>query len=132
MVSLADKKLSDLSRRERQIMDVVYRLQEAAVSEILAGMADPPSYSAVRALVGILQDKGYLRHRKEGRKYVYAATVRRDQARKSALKHVMKVFFDNSAEQLVAALVDPGQAGLSQSELERLSQLIEQARKEGK
>ena len=113
-------------------MDVVFRLQEASVSEIRDGLADPPGYSAVRALVGILQDKGYLRHRKEGRKYVYAATVLRDEASKSALKHVMKTFFDNSAEQLVAALVDPTQANLSESELERLSRLIERARREGK
>ncbi|HOP05732.1 MAG TPA: BlaI/MecI/CopY family transcriptional regulator [candidate division Zixibacteria bacterium] len=129
---LAQKKLSDLSRRERQIMDVVFRLQEVSVSDILESLTDPPSYSAVRALVGILQDKGYLRHRKEGRKYVYSATVQRERASKSALKHVMKTFFDNSAEQLVAALVDPSQSDLSDHDLERLSRLIEQARKEGK
>ena len=123
---------SELSRRERQIMDVVYRLGQASAAEVLAGLPDPPSYSAVRALLRILEDKAHLTHAEEGGKYVYAPTRPRDSAGKSALRRVLETFFDNSAEKAVAALLDRSDQAISPEELDRLARLIEQARKDGR
>jgi predicted transcriptional regulator len=120
----------DLSRRERQIMDVIYQRGQATAAEVADAIPDPPSYSAVRALLRILEEKGFLRHEQQGLRYVFIPTVARDRARRSALKGLVKTFFDGSVEQTVAALI--GNQKLSGEELERLSKLIEQARKEGR
>ena len=121
-----------LSRRERQIMDIVYQLGRVTAADVLQGMSDPPSYSAVRALLRILEDKGHLRHEQEGTTYVYLPTVSRDAASRSAVKHLLQTFFEGSAERAMAALLDVSQSKLSQDELGRLAQLIATAKKEGR
>ena len=121
-----------LARRERQIMEIVYRLGRVTAAEVLAALPDPPSYSAVRAHLRILEDKGHLRHDQEGTRYVFRSTVARHRARRSALKQVVQTFFDGSAEQAVAALLDMSHAKLSEDDLDRLSGLIDKARKEGR
>jgi len=121
-----------LSRRERQIMDAVYRLGQATAAEVLENMPDPPGYSAVRTMLRLLEEKGYLRHDQDGPRYVYLPTLSRDKARQSALKQLVQTFFDNSTEQTVAALLDMAKSKMSDEELERLSRLIEKARKEGR
>jgi predicted transcriptional regulator len=123
---------SQLTRRERQIMDIVYRRAHATAAEVLGELPDPPSYSAVRALLRILEEKGYLRHQQEGPRYVFLPTLARDKARRSALKQIVQTFFDGSAEQAVAALLDMSQPRLSQADLDRLVRLIGKARKEGR
>ena len=122
----------NLSRRERQIMDVVYRLGQASAADVLENMPDPPGYSAVRTMLRLLEEKGYLRHDQDGPRYVYLPTLSRDKARQSALKQLVQTFFDNSTEQTVAALLDMSKSKMSGEELERLSELIENARKEGR
>lgn len=119
-----------LSRRERQIMDVIYARGQATAAEVTAALPDPPSYSAVRALLRILEQKGHLRHQEDGPRYVFLPTVSRDRARKSALRNLVKTFFDGSPAQAAAALID--QADLSQDEVSRLAELIDKARKEGR
>jgi predicted transcriptional regulator len=118
----------DLSRRERQIMDVIFERGQATAAEVADAIPDPPSYSAVRALLRILEEKGYLRHEQQGLRYVFTPTMRRASARRSALKSVVKTFFDGSVENTVAALL--GQQKLSREELDRLADLITRARKE--
>lgn len=122
----------NLSRRERQIMDVLFRRGEASVSEVLAGLPDPPSYSAVRAHLRTLEDKGHVRHEAKGLRYVYIPTTRPGQARRHALQHLLDTFFGGSAENLMAALLDRGSVRLEPEELNRLSDMIERARKEEK
>ena len=122
---------AQLSRRERQIMDVIYRRGRATAAEVLQDIPDPPSYSAVRALLRLLEEKGHVRHEHDGPRYIYLPTVTRERARRSALKHVVRTFFDGSATDAVAALLD-GETRLDDRELDRLSALIEQARKEGR
>jgi predicted transcriptional regulator len=122
----------DLSRRERQIMDLLFRTGRATAAEVMEGLSDAPSYSAVRALLRILEQKGHIRHEEEGRAYVYMPLVRRDAARQSALTHLLKTFFDNSAEQAVAALLAIKGEKMSSAELERMSKMIEKAKKEGR
>jgi BlaI family transcriptional regulator, penicillinase repressor len=122
----------DLSRRERQIMDLLFRLGRATAAEVMEGLHDAPSYSAVRALLRILEQKGHIRHEEEGRAYVYMPLQRRDSARQSALSHLLKTFFDNSAEQAVAALLAIKGEKMSEAELERMSKLIDAAKKEGR
>ena len=121
-----------LSRRERQIMDVLFRLGRATAAEIREGMEDPPSYSAVRAQLRTLEDKGHLRHQEDGPRYVYAPRVRPEQARRSALRHLVDTFFGGSAAQAASALLDHHSAQLSAQELEELTQRIAQARREGR
>ena len=121
-----------LSRRERQIMDIVFRRGTATIRDVLADLPDPPSYSAVRALVGILEDKGHLQPRVDGPTYVYSPTQRPERARASALAHVVNTFFGGSATDAVAALLDLEGRELSVDELDELGALIEQARKEGR
>jgi len=123
---------TQLSRREREIMDVIYRSGRATAAEVLDQLADPPSYSAVRALLRVLEDKGHLRHEEDGPRYVVLPTVPRERALQSALRQLLHTFFDGSAEQAVAALLDLSSARLSDAELQRLSQLIADARKEGR
>jgi predicted transcriptional regulator len=120
--------LANLSRRERQIMDVVYRLGRAAVGDVLERIPDPPSYSAVRALMRILEEKGHLTHEQDGPRYVYLPTVPADTAQRSALTHLVRTFFQGSTGAAVAALLDLDDGTLSEPELDRLSRLIEQAR----
>ena len=124
--------LANLSRRERQIMDVVYRLGKAAVGDVLERLPDPPSYSAVRALMRILEEKGHLKHEQDGPRYVYIPTVPADAAQQSALSHLVRTFFGGSTEAAVAALLELPEHGMSGDELERLSRLIEDARKQGR
>ena len=121
-----------LSRRERQIMDFLFRVHRATVAEVMDGLPDGPGYSAVRALLRILERKGHVRHEEEGRAYVYMPLQRRDTARQSALSHLLKTFFDNSAEQAVAALLAIKGEKMSDAELERMSKLIENAKTEGR
>lgn len=123
---------NQLARRERQIMEIVYQRGQATAVEVQAALPDPPSYSAVRAHLRILEDKGHLRHDREGARYVFRPTVAPDRARRSALKQVVQTFFDGSAEDAVAALIDMSQAKLSDDDLDRLSGLIAKARKEGR
>lgn len=125
-------RLPDLSRRERQIMDIVYRHGKATAAEVMDQLEDAPSYSAVRALLRILEDKGHLDHERDGARYVYFPTIPRDRARTSALKGVLGTFFDGSTEQAVAALLDISGKDLSEDELDRLADMIDQARKEGR
>jgi predicted transcriptional regulator len=119
-----------LSRRERQIMDVIYARGQATAAEVTAALPDPPSYSAVRALLRILEQKGHLRHQEDGPRYVFLPTVSRDRARRSALRNLVRTFFDGSSAQAAAALID--QAELSDEDATRLAQLIEKAKKEGR
>ena len=120
-----------LSRRERQIMDVLYHRKRASAAEIRESLADPPSYSAVRALLRILEEKGHVRHAEKDLRYVYFPTVSRERVRRAALQHLVETFFDGSAAQTVATLLDPTTARVSESELERMSELIAKARKGG-
>jgi BlaI family penicillinase repressor len=124
--------LSNLSRRERQIMEVLYRDGSLTATEVLARIPDPPSYSAVRAMLRVLENKGHVRHASEGTRYVYTPTLPRERAGGPALANVLETFFDGSTEKAVAALLDMSPQGLSEDELDRLSQLIDQARQEGR
>jgi predicted transcriptional regulator len=121
-----------LSRRERQIMDVIYQRGQATAAEVQETIPDPPGYSAVRAMLRLLEEKGYLRHEQDGPRYVFKPTLAREKARKSALKQMLETFFDGSTEQAVAALLNLSKAKLSQDELDRLSHMIETAKKEGR
>lgn len=121
-----------LSRRERQIMDALHQRGRASAAEVLAALPDPPSYSAVRALLSILEAKGHVKHLKEGARYVYQPRASRETARRSALNRVVSTFFAGSVTQAVAALLEHADTRLSESELKKLEQMIEQARKEGR
>jgi predicted transcriptional regulator len=124
--------MTSLSRRERQIMDILYRQGKASANDVRDAMDDAPSYSAVRAMLRVLEEKGHVKHQAEGLKYVYVPTVTRDKAKRTAVKHVLETFFNGSPEQAVAALLDVASTRLTSDELDRMSQLIEKARKEGK
>lgn len=117
------------SRRESQILDILYRTGEATAAEVREALPDPPSYSAVRATLRILEEKGHVRHQARDLRYVFMPAVPREQAKRSALRHLLDTFFDRSAEQMVATLLDGSAASLTQRELDRISDLIEQARK---
>jgi predicted transcriptional regulator len=127
-----DEKHLQLGRRERQIMDVIYQRGRASVTEVLAELPDPPSYSAVRGMLGLLEDKGYLRHEQEGLKYVYLPADDTRQVRANALKHMVKTFFGGSPEQAVAALLEMPDSKLSAKDKQYLSQLIKKAQQEGR
>jgi len=122
----------DLSRRERQIMEIIYARGQASATEVLEGLADPPSYSAVRALLRVLEGKGHVRHVREGARYVYQPTQPRSRAARSALAQVVQTFFGGSVEQTVATLLSDADTRLSEEELARLSELIEQAKEGGR
>lgn len=128
---MADPLTNQLSRRERQIMDVIYRHGKVTAAEVLAELPEPPGYSAVRAMLRLLEEKGHIRHEQDGPRYVYTPTVNRDKARRSAMRHLVRTFFDGSTEDAVAALLQ-NDAGISEDELERLSRLIDGAKKEGR
>ncbi|HOF89659.1 MAG TPA: BlaI/MecI/CopY family transcriptional regulator [Armatimonadota bacterium] len=120
----------DLGRRERQIMEVVYQRGQATVGEVREALEDPPSYSAVRAFMNILEEKGYLTHEQVGNRYVYRPTHPRDAAGKAALKRVLWTFYEGSIANSVAALLDA--ESLSPEELDELTRLIVRAREEGR
>jgi BlaI family penicillinase repressor len=121
----------ELSRRERQIIDILYTQGQATAAEVQQALPAPPSYSAVRAMLRILEEKGHVRHQQDGPRYVYVPTVARENAKKSALKHMLQTFFDGSAEQAISALLDDQTARLSEAELDRLARMIQQARRTG-
>jgi predicted transcriptional regulator len=129
---LKKKSIHQLSRRERQIMEVIYRLGQGTAAEVAEAMADAPSYSSVRAMLRILEEKKLLRHRQEGPRYVYLPTVPRSTAMRSAMRHMVQTFFDGSTEGAVAALLEMDAARLGPEELDRLERLIERAREEGR
>src|SRR5882672_3949700 len=114
-----------LSRRERQMMDILYQRGRATAAEVHADLPDRPSYSAVRAKLRVLEEKGHIRHEEQALRYVYLPLVSRDRARQSALRHLLETFFDNSAEQAITALLDIKASGLDRDKLDRLSELIE-------
>ena len=119
-----------LSRRERQIMDVLFRRGRATANDVMAELSGDPSYSTVRTQLRVLEEKGHVRHEEDGAKYVYLPVVPRRVVRKSALKHVMNTFFDGSAEKVVAALLGPDGGRLSDEELDRIADLVSKARAE--
>jgi predicted transcriptional regulator len=124
--------MKNLSRRERQIMDILYQRGKASATEVREAMEDAPGYSAVRAMLRVLEGKGHIRHQEEGLKYVYVPTVAREKAKRSVVQHLLNTFFNGSAEQAMAALLDVSASKLSAEELERMSEMIEKARKEGR
>jgi predicted transcriptional regulator len=119
-----------LTRREREIMDILYRRGRATAHEVLEDLADPPSYSAVRALLRLLEERGHVKHTEDGPRYMYAPAVARGDAKRSALAHVVKTFFAGSVGDAVATLVESSRSKLSREELDRLSDLIERAKQE--
>jgi BlaI family penicillinase repressor len=121
-----------LSRRERQIMDLLYRRGESTVAEVMEGLPDPPSYSAVRATLRILEEKGHVTHREDGPRYVYSPSVERDRARSAALDHLVETFFDGSMEEALVALLRRSDTDLSAEQIERLSQAVREAGREGR
>jgi predicted transcriptional regulator len=123
---------TNLSRRERQIMDIVYELKEATAAQVLERLPNPPSYSAVRALIKVLENKGHLCHKQDGPRYVFSPTLSREKARKTALRHLQKTFFNGSTEEVMAALLDISEDDMSEEDYLRLRALIEKARKEGR
>jgi predicted transcriptional regulator len=122
----------DLSRRERQIMDVIYRKETATAAEVMDSIPDAPSYSAVRALLRILEEKGHLEHDKVGPRYVYRPTVSLEKAKKTAMRHVLSTFFEGSVSQAVSALLDIQHRDLNEEELNRLENIISEAKREGR
>lgn len=121
-----------LSRRERQIMDVLHQRGRATSAEVQAALPNPPGYSAVRALLRILEAKGHVKHLRDGARYVYQPRVSPETARRSALQRVVSTFFEGSVTQAMAALLETPDTRLSPAELQKLEQMIEQARKEGR
>ena len=126
------RKPEPFSRREREIMNIIYQRGEATAAEVLERMTDPPSYSAIRAMLRILEQKGHLAHQDEGGRYVYRPTVDREKARRSALDQLLATFFEGSAASVVATLLDQHADSLSEQDLENLSKLIDRAQKEGR
>jgi BlaI family penicillinase repressor len=120
-----------LSRRERQIMDVIYKLGKATAAEVHERLPDQPTYSTVRAKLRVLEEKGFVRHQEQGPRYLYQPITPRDKVRRSALKHIVDTFFGGSAQEVVATLLDSSATKMTDDELMRLSEMIEKARKEG-
>lgn len=121
-----------LSRRERQVMEIVYRKDGVSVGDVLAALPDPPSYSAVRALLNVLEEKGHVRHHEDGNRYVYYPTQSREKACRTALEGVVSTFFDGSVEKAMVALLDLEGVKLGAADLERIERSIDRARKEGR
>ena len=124
--------VAGLSRRERQILEILYQRGKASASEVRASMEDAPSYSAVRTLLKVLEDKGHVKHRAEGLTYVYVPTLGPEKAKRTAVQHLLDTYFGGSPEQIVAALLDVSSTKLTSQELDRMAALIEKAKKEGK
>jgi len=129
---MASRSTSELSRRERQIMDILYQRTRATAAEVHERLPSPPSYSAVRAMLRILEEKGQVRHEQDGPRYVFLPTTPRETAKRLALKHLLKTFFEDSTERAVSALIGGSSTKLSEDEFDRLAKLIEEARKGGK
>ena len=129
---MSQPELADLGRRERQIVEALYRLGRATVNDVLAELPDPPSYSAVRAMLGKLERKGYVKHQSDGPRYVYLPAVSADAARRDALEHVLNTFFEGSAERAMVALLQMSDTELSHEDLDRLAQRVERAKREGR
>jgi BlaI family transcriptional regulator, penicillinase repressor len=129
---MTTKSQINLSRRERQIMDILHQRGQASAQEVMENLPEAPSYSAVRALLRLMEEKGYVKHEQDGPRYVFRATLAREKAGKSALKNLLQTFFDGSTEQAVAALLDLSGPNLSKDEFDRLSRLIDDARKDGR
>lgn len=121
----------ELSRRERQIIDILYTQGRGTAAEVQAALPDPPSYSAVRAMLRILEEKGHVRHVQDGPRYIYLPTIARDNAKRSAMRHMLQTFFDGSAEQAISALLDDASTKMSDVELDRLARMISEARRSG-
>lgn len=128
---MTDPSIENLSRREGQIMDVLFRLGSATAAEIRESIPDPPSYSAIRGLLRVLEEKRHVRHEQDGPRYVFKPTIEPKKARSGALERLLKVFFDGSTEKAVAALLDLNAGELSVNDYDRLARLIEQARQQG-
>ena len=126
------KSTESLSRREREMMNIIFARGQATATEVLEAMAEPPSYSAVRATLRILEQKGHLKHQHDGARYVYLPTTNREKVRLSALDQLLTTFFDGSAANVVATLIEKQRANITDEELDRLSTLIDEARKEGR
>jgi predicted transcriptional regulator len=126
------KKKDPLSRREREIMDILYRESALTASDVVARLPGNPSNSTVRTLLRILEEKGHVKHEQQGMRYLYTPTVNRDRARRSALKHLVSTFFDDSPEAVVSTLLDERSVKLSDQQLDSLAEMIERARKEGR
>ena len=129
---VAMSKTDTLSRREREMMNIIFTHGKATATEVMDAMDDPPTYSAVRATLRVLEQKGHLKHQHDGTRYVYLPTVNRDRVRLSALDQLLATFFDGSAANVVATLIERQKGKMSDEELDELSQLIDQARKEGR
>src|ERR1700704_1390568 len=121
-----------LSRRERQILEILYQRGKASASEVRDAMDDAPSNSAVRTLLRVLEEKGHVRRRAEGLKYVYTPAVAKEKAKRTAVKHLLDTYFDGSSEQIVAALLDVSSTALTRHELDRMTEMIDKAKREGK
>ena len=125
-------KTDPLSRREREMMNIIFRSGRATATDVMDAMADPPSYSAVRATLRVLEQKGHLKHQHDGARYVYIPTLTREKAGVSALDQLLHTFFDGSAASVVATLLERSKESLTPAELDRLSDMIRLARKEGR
>ncbi len=123
---------STLSRRERLIMDILYRLGRATASEVRGQLAGDPAYSTVRAQLRVLEGKGHIRHEEQGLRYVYLPKVPREKLQRSVLRYTIETFFEGSPEKAVATLLGKGGSDVSEEQLDRMSELIEKAKKEGK
>jgi predicted transcriptional regulator len=126
------KKPDPLTRREREIMDILHRRGRATAHEVMDDLADPPSYSAVRTFLRLLEERGHVRHEQDGPRYVYTPTVARREAQRSAIAHLVDTFFDGSVEDAVATLVESSKPKLSAQELDRIAALVAKAKKEGR
>jgi BlaI family penicillinase repressor len=128
---MADNELGQLGRRERQIMEILYRRGRVNAAEVLKDLTDPPTYTAVRGMLRLLESKGYVRHEQEGPRYVYFPTANPDRVSKSAVKHLVRTFFDNSASSAVAAMVGIYGDRWNEADLDRISRVINEARSKG-
>ena len=122
---------NDLSKRERQVMAIIYRRNNASVNDVLEAIPNPPSYSAVRSVVNILEDKGFIKHKKQGKKFVYSPTISRKKATSSAVKQLLTTYFDNSLEKAVTTMLEMHNDDLTDEDFQRLSRIIERVQKEG-
>jgi predicted transcriptional regulator len=129
---MSDSPPFNLGRRERQIMDIVYAKGQASVAEVLKALPDPPSYSATRAMLNLLEEKGHLRHKEVGRKFVYQPTLPREKARRSAVQNLLHTFFGGSVGEAVATMIEQDKKSLTLEDLDRLARLIDEAKKEGR
>lgn len=127
---MSNKTPLELGKRERQLLETVQRLGEASVAEVRANLADPPSYSAVRTMLGLLVDKGWLKYRRDGKRYLYRPAISRERSQRTALRRLLGTFFGGSADDAVAALLDLSARDMTDEQWDRVAQLIEKARKE--